>query len=433
MFKKCISIAISIVLLCCFLPSCGKEPEEGTIEDVVIDQPVPDEDSDNIFTKADSPYDYEYTTFSFKKAHMRIDVPRRWNVTYVNHRYIMIQTPSDDGFVPNTTISILCNYGENVEENDLSEYTLNNHAFAFSQYFKKELAGLPTYTGGIKRHLRKYEAEDDIYNGLEFVDKDHAEYAATLTVDSVVLVDKSNNYYSDECGMVTTYVKWDHSPFCFNAIVDKSYMDNARAIIEYIASSISYDESRAEGYKSVEYKRNFSTSVPNSCVPVNGAENVYISSFYDNKETAGMAVGVFTLEGVNANDKIDDGLDSSKAGTAMKKEDVEAEDINKDYGPQIADLSFATYGTDADYNVFVEECKEDGGPDFSGTLLADCSYDDATAIAGSVFGGCGYYLMDCYVVEKDNQCFLISVIYQECQKNIARAAGKTAVRKLRTK
>ena len=416
MIRKYVSIILAItVLFACMLPSCSREPEEGTISDVIIDQPVPDADADTIFTKADSPYDYEYTTFTIKKAHMRFDVPKTWNVTVDNSRHIILQTPAGDGYLPDTTISILCNYGENVDENEMSQYTLNNHAFNFSDFFKDELSGLVTRTGGISRHLRKYEVEDNIYNGLEFVDSEHAEDAATLTVDDVVLVDNTNKYYIHECGMVTTYVKWDHSPFCFNSVVKQAYLENARSMIEYIVSSIVYESSDHEGYKEVEYKKEFTTCVPNSFMPLNGAENVFTSSLKENRETSGMTIGVFTLDG-------------------FSKNDVSAENINDYYSQTISKLVFGGYSDIAQFGVTVEPCYEEGGPDFTGRIFVDCTgYTENVQIAGGVFGQCAYYLCDYYIVEKGDQTFLIAAIYQDCQKEIGRAAGKTAVRKLRVK
>lgn len=396
----------------CLLPSCSKEPEDGTIADVVIDQPVPDDDADTIFTKTDSPYDYEYTTFTIKKAHMRFDVPASWDVRVDNARHIVMQTPVDDLYLPDATINILCNYGENVDENEFSQYTLNDHAYNFSAYFQDELAGLITRTDGITRHLRKYEAEDEIYNGLEFVDKAHAQDAATLVANNVVLVDETYRYYPGEYGMVTTFIKWDHSPFCFNAIVKQEDLEHARAMIEHIVSSVSYEKSDPEGYKEVKYKREFSTWVPNSFEPVTGAEHTFRSYLGENRETAGMAIGVFSINDVT-------------------RETINADVISKNFGQTIAGIAFSGYSGLSSYGVQVQPSSEEDGPDFSGPLFVDCTtYSDPVEIAGSSLGPYAYYYADYYVVEKDDQDFLIAVIYQDCQKVIARAAGKTAVRKL---
>lgn len=395
------------------LPSCSKEPEEGTIEDVVIDQAEPEEDVDSIFTKIESPYDYEYTTFTLKKAHMRFDVPKTWTVTVNNSRYVTIQTPKNDGYIPDTTISILCNYGEDVEENEMSEYTLNNHAYAFSAFFQNELEGLPTYTGGLQRHLRRYETEDQIRNGLEFVDKDHVTDAATLIVDDVVLMDKTGDYYSHECGMVSTYVKWDHSPFCFTSIADLEHMDNARNMLEYMVSSISYAKSDPVGYKTVDYKKEFTTAVPNTFVPVEGAENVFRSPIFDNTETAGMSVGVYLLG-------------------SLEENPFEVDDINEYYGQTVASTAFSGYSSRTAFGIQAEECDEEDGPDYTGSVVVDCTnYTEATEIAGSPFGIYANYMCDYYLVDKDGTSFLVAVMYQDCQKNLARAAGKTAVRKLK--
>ena len=412
MVRKIMSAALIIALCCGLMGSCSKEPEEGTIDDVVIEQPEPDKDTDSIFTKTDSPYDYDYSSFVIRKAHMRFDIPKSWNADFINARYVVIQTPADDRFLPDTTISILCNYGEDVDENEMSQYTLNNHAYNFSEFFKNELEGLPTYTGGMNRHLRMYVAEDEIRNGLDFVDKSHAEDAATLVADKVVLVDNTNKYYTNQYGMVSSYVKWDHSPICFNAIVDRDKIENAVNMIEHIVSSITYERSDFEGYKEVGYK-DFITYVPNSFMPVDGAENVFVSSLKENKESAGISIGVFTVD-------------------SDSKDSVTASNIADYYGQTIASLSFGIYSSGAAFGMQTVESEDEDGPDFTGTLGVDCSgYSEATEIAGSVFGPYAYYLCDYYVTEKNDKIFLISVIYQECQKELARAAGKTALRKLR--
>ena len=412
--KKILLLILVVLLAAAMLPSCSKDAEEGSIEDVDIEQPE-EEEAESIFTKIDSPYDYEYTTLSIKKAHMKMDVPASWKTTFVNSRYIVMQTPAEDEFLPDTTISILCGYGENVDADEASEYTMNDHAYMFSEFFQEELAGLPTCTGGKVRHLRKYFAEDEINNGLEFVDPDHEADVATLVTDEVTVVDKSMNYYTNECAMTTTYVKWDHTPFCFNCISKQAHRKNARSIMEYMVSSIVYEKPSAEGYKDVSYEDDFSTSVPMSFEPVSGAENVYVSSLYENTETAGMSVGVFVLDG-------------------FTKDEVTAENTASVYSENIAARAFGGYQMNASYITSADVCDEKDGPDFTGTVIVDCTnYSEPTEVAGSVFGPMSYYLADYYVTESDGKAYLVSVIYQKCQKNLARAIGKNAVRKLKVK
>ena len=412
MIKKLLCTILALLLICGLMGSCGQRAEEGEIEDVEIAEPSYDTEAAGKFIKAESPHDYEYTSFAIKKAHMRFDVPKTWVVTFVNARYVTIQTPKNDAFLPDTTISILCGYGEDIAENEMTQYTLNDRAYKFSDFFSFELAGLTTYTDGIPRHLRSYTAEDEIRNGLSIVDEEHKSDAATLIADNVVLVDKTNKHYIDQYGMTATYVSWDGSPFCFTAIAAKENLENATQMIEYMVSSIAYEKSKAVGYKEISYE-DFATCVPSTFARVSNAENIYISPLTENTETAGMAVGVFTMDKKNW-------------------DTLEADTIATKYSETIASLCFSPYKINALYGIQVNETNNMEGPDFSGSVILDCTnYKDPTEIAGSVFGTYGYYQADYYVTNLDDRPYLITVIYQDCQKDLAKAFGITAYRKLR--
>lgn len=321
MVKRVFSAILILLIMCSTMISCGKDAEEGEIEDVELAEPSYDSEDVGGFIKAESPYDYEYTSFAIKKAHMRFDVPKTWTVQFINARYVTIQTPKNDAFLPDTTISILCGYGEDIAENEMTQYTLNDRAYKFSDFFSFELEGLTTYTGGIPRHLRSYTTEDQIRNGLSIVDEEHKSDAATLIADNVVLVDNTNKYYIDQYGMTATYVKWDNSPFCFTAIASKETLENAVQMIEYMVSSISYEKSKPDGYKEMSYE-DITTRVPSSFVPISNAENIYISPLSVNSETAGMSVGVFSLDKKNW-------------------DTLTADNIASKYGETIASLAFS--------------------------------------------------------------------------------------------
>ena len=412
MIKRAFSAVLILLLICGLMGSCGQRAEDGEIEDVEIAEPSYDTEAADKFIKAESPHDYEYTSFAIKKAHMRFDVPTTWTVSFVNARYVTIQTPKNDTFLPDTTISILCGYGEDIAENEMTQYTLNDRAYKFSDFFSFELAGLTTYTDGIPRHLRSYTAEDEIRNGLAIVDEDHKSDAATLIANDVVLVDKTNKYYIDQYGMTSTYVSCDGSPFCFTAIAAKENLEHATQMIEYMISSIAYEKSKPDGYKEISYE-DFATCVPSTFSPITGAENIYISPLNENTETAGMAVGVFTMDKKNW-DTLDEINLASK------------------YGEKIVSLCFSPYKIDARYGVQVNATNTMEGPDFSGPVTLDCTnHKDPTEIAGSVFGTYGYYQADYYVTNLEDRPYLITVFYQDCQKDLAKAFGATAYKKLR--
>ena len=153
--------------------------------------------------------------------------------------------------------------------------------------------------------------------------------------------------------------------------------------------------------------------MPSTFAPVSNAENIYISPLTENTETAGMAVGVFTMDKKNW-------------------DTLEADTIATKYSETIASLCFSPYKINALYGIQVNETNNMEGPDFSGSVILDCTnYKDPTEIAGSVFGTYGYYQADYYVTNLDDRPYLITVIYQDCQKDLAKAFGITAYRKLR--
>lgn len=401
---------LAILLLALPAASCTRPAEEGTIEDIEIDVPAEEETGETFFTKTDSPYSYEYTTFTVSKAHMRFDVPSTWSVKTVNSRFITMRTPDDDGYLPGVTINLLCNYGDDVANGDYSEYTLNDHAYNFTRFFKLELEGLPFNVNGKSVHLRQYVAEDEIRNAPDFADEDHKNDAATLTANSVVLTDNTGRYYTGSHGMVSSYIKWDNSPYCLTAVVPIDYIDNAKLMLEYITSSINYVSSDKLQFGSVSYE-DFRTLVPVGFLPIEGAENVFVSPLTNNSETAGMTVGIFRME------KDSDSL-------------ANADGIKEYFGEQIAKLAYDVYDTNVIYDINAEEyfSSDGSGPTFKGVIGMNCTgYEDPTEIAGSVFGMYSLYNADYYVIRKDNADYLIAVIYQDCQQKLADIVAKTAV------
>lgn len=403
---KIISLIMAVFMTGSCLVSCTGQPEEGTIEDVEIAPPAEEELEEGIFTRAESPYDYEYKTFYVRRGRMAFEVPAQWDARAVNSRYVRLETPAEDPFLPGATINILCGYGEDVSENEMSEYTLNNHAYTFSKFFEDELPGLSYTIDGRLCRLRRYVPEDSIDNGLAFVDSEHAEDAATLTSNNVVLVDKASNYYTG-CSFVATYVKWDDAPFCFSTATYRNARGNAKTMLEYMASSIRYIKDDPLNYGTVSYE-DFSTSVPAEFSPVAGAENIFSSSLEENRLTAGMTVGVFKVD---------------------EKETLTADNIAAYYGQTIGSLVFEGYGVPAAYTAQAEV--SDDGPDFTGRITVNAKGEDTTLASGSVFGLYSEFKTDYYVKEKGDAAYLIAVIYQERQKDIAREIGLNAVRKFK--
>jgi len=405
-YKRIISILLVALAFSFCFTSCRPGADEGQIKEVEIESPDEEVPETGSFTKMESPYDYEYESFSIKKAHMKFDVPKSWDSKLINSRYARLEIPPTDDLFPGCTINILCGYGEDVDENEMSEYTLNNHAYKFSDFFSYELEGLQYTVEGHICRLREYVTEDHIVNGLPFVDDDHVEDAATLIADDVVLVDKATHYYSGY-SLLCTAVKWDHRPFCFSMIVPKESAEGAEKMLEYIASSISYVKSDNLEFGEVSYGDIF-TSVPTHFMPVTGAENIFASPLDQNRETAGMALGVF---------RIDD------------KETITEENIARYYGETIATYAYDGYGVPAQYAAKAYASSE--GPDFTGEISINSTGADAASIAGSVFGPYSLYKADYYVKEDGDAAYLVAMLYQQGQEKIAKKVGETALRKLR--
>ena len=423
MIKKILSVLLCLVLCLSVFSACSNGPEEGTIEDVEIEKAPPGEEASGMFTKLASPYDYDYKTFAWKKAHIAMDIPSTWDVVFVNSRYIQIQVPESDTFIPGASMAFLANYGDYVNDDAMSEYTLNDHAYMFSSLFKNELEGIPYFIGNRKCHLRSYTSEDEIRNGLDFVSKEHAKDAATLTASRVFLVDKTGKYFTDH-GMVTTYFKWDQTPFCFSAIAPEDELVSVREMLEYIVSSICYCKSIPAGYEEVSYE-DFKTKVPASFKPAEEAENIFVSDPLENTETAGMSVGVFRLE-----QPVDDPVSGIKAEPLGE---FSMTDITENYGQTIAEFTFGPYAKNPIYDFYSDDAEE-SKEKITCNLGVNCTgYEYATEIAGSPFGQYANYKGDFYPVEKNGTRYLVVVFYQGTQKDVATAAGKTAVRNLQVR
>ena len=404
--KKKISLLLVMALLMTAFAACTEEAPEGEISDVEIEEPI--EEVETYFTKASSPYDYEYTVFPWKKANMRFEVPKTWSLRFINSRYIRIDTPEGDGFMPGATINILCNYYQDVSENEISDQTLGNHAYRFSEIFKSELPGLNYTVDGKQTHLRKFVTEDAIHNGLEFTGERHEEDAATLVTDNAVMMDKSAHYYSGN-SLVSTYVKWNDMPFCFSTVVKKEYADNARTMTEYIASSITTDAKKSVAYGTVEYE-DFSTVVPTALLPVPDAENVFTSRLDANDRLSGMTIGVFKID---------------------NKSMVTAENIANHFGIRAAQIAFGQYGMRANIAAQAEDADGGSGPMYKGNISINASGSEATKTAGTVFGDYEYFDTDYYVKDDGDAAYLVAVIYQKCQADVAKEAGQKAFKELK--
>ena len=399
-------LACVVAMSCLSLGGCSKKPEGGQISDVDIVQPEDGEAAPG-FIKADSPYEnYTYKTFTLKKARMSFDVPENWTVEFRNSRCVTMITPEVDGFVPGMTFNLLINYGIDTSDNELSGSILNNQAYMFSDYFKQELEGLPFYIQGNYRHLRNYVAEDVLDNGLDIVDEDHKSDAATLVVNSVTLMDKANNYYSN-FGMVETYFKWRGDPCLLVAVTPYGSNNDVRKMSEYIVSSITYADESIGGYKDVSFE-DFSTKVPNSLSPA-AAGNVFWSSPDDNELLSGMSVSVYKVDGAEG-------------------ADMTAENIAEVFGPKIAAGAFADYPDPVEIGTFAHEGEDKDGPDFTGTVNILPVNRSALDYAGRAFGGAAYYTADYYVRNEGGTNYIITVLYQSPQKDLARAIGQTAVK-----
>lgn len=410
MSKRSRLLKFFLIMICIAVPlaSCSKEPEEGTISDVEIADSNDDSTYvENGFVKADSPYDYEYKTFELKKAKMAFDVPASWSVNFRNARCIEIKTPDEDPFLPAATINLLVNYGYNTETNEFSEYTLNDKAYNFSQLFKDELAGLTFYVHGRPCHLRQYYTEDAIYNGLDIVNEEHKSDAATLVVNSVVMVDHANNYYPKEYGQVETYFKWGSDPCLLTTVARTEVLDSARKMLEYMVSTMKSIPYENESYKNVSYE-DFSLQVPVSFAQV-GDGNIFLSSLTENNATSGMSVDVYKIQGSKASDITEDVL-------------------NENVGFKMVDGAFNSYGQDLVCSPSFYKNEEEDGSDYTGMISVTPSAKASPVdYAGKEIGTASYYQADFYVTEKNDDVFIIMVAYQSCQEELAKEAGRTAV------
>lgn len=392
------------------LAGCSKEPEYGTVEDIDVSEITEDPAEKDIFSDYDVPYYYNegYDEVFFKKANMKFAVPSTWRVTVHNSRYISLLSPSDDPFLPGTTVNILASYGTDIEPNDMSNVTHNDNSMYFSNYFREELPGLTfnLYGNGIQGNLRKYYGEDAIHNGLDFAGGEGSTLATTLEVDSVVMIGENSKYYTDEYSMVATYVNWDHSPFCFAAVVPIGYNIEGRAMLEFMASTIEYVNYDSERCNRVSYE-DFSMDVPNSFAAVNNSENIFVSDLNSNSDTAGMVIGVVRLD-----------------GTASKK--VDADLITEHVANPIFTSAYGRYKGKKSYRFDTQADTGDAERNYSGNIFMTQNSNDKRDISGNAFGVSDIYYIDYYTLEKEDMTYIIAVSYSKRQEALARVIGHRA-------
>ena len=432
-YRKVLSVVLIIMMMsAALLCACSSEPEDGSISDIEIDNPEEGEETgghaeenDNGFTEQDSPHDYEYMYETVRKAHLRFKVPKAWTVNEINSRHIMLQTRENDVYLPDTTIHLLCGYGDDVRTNEMSGYSGNDRAMNFSTFFKNELEGLRYKASGRLCHLRRYEIEDEIDNAPEFADEDHASDAATLITDTVVMVDKAGNYYPNEYGMVNTYFRWQDEPYCFSAVVPETRTENARLMLEFIVSGIEYSDQKSEGYTDFSYS-DFSLKVPASFQTVSGAENIAYCPLSENSELAGISVGVFRLDSVEK--MIEDSVYDEKPLAGGSDPDKRmAEKIV----PKMTELALLPYNCGQICYTRLTPVEEENGPAYTGEVFVDCmAYKDPSEVAGTVFGDYTTFKSVYYRIEKNDYEYYIAVMYQPSQQKEADEIAQMAVKSI---
>lgn len=405
--KKFILLVMMVALVTASFSGCKKEPEAGTIDDVDLSVPKEEESEKNVFTKYMSPYDgYEYDKVKFRVANMQFDVPVTWGVNEVNSRYISILTPDDDPLLPGVTINVLASYGSDVDTDEYSGETNNDNSRYFSNLFKEEIPGLTFTVDGKRAHLRHYVAEDAIHNGLDFAGGEGSYDATTLESENITMVDSGSNYYSGQYTMVATYVKWDHSPYCFVAVVPKAYIKIGRQMLEYMASSITYLPYPSEGCRKVSYDE-VSMEVPNSFLPEENAENFYTSDLWDNSSTAGMMTCVLRADGYTA-------------------KDITADVIRDSLCPKIGDIAYGKYGYRLYDSYDVTKDESESLADYTGIMILtpNCSAEDA---AGGVFGVTDTYNADYFIEEVGDYVYIISFTYHPRQAELAKKVEERVI------
>ena len=289
MFKK---LLICILLCSLLLTGCGKEEtkEYGEIKDVVISEEKEDAYPEkNIFIPSDNTLGYEYKEVSSRRAMMKIQVPKNWDITFSNQRHIEMKAPADDPIFPAVTMHLMHSF------RPLSTYG-DQGVETFEEFFSKERE---------KLYYSDQNQSDYYHVGIGYPSYLITDDSITTDISAITMhvYEKADLFGrvmghspDEEYCAVYAYIKWEDTAHSLSIACPMEKVEEAKALLNYITSSITYLPPQP-GTMKVETYEGISLTIPEEFKRNEGNNYVVFSpGFSSDSCHAGSAIGIYDLD-----------------------------------------------------------------------------------------------------------------------------------------
>lgn len=396
-------IIFCFILCTATLSGCSfsKDNERGTIKKVNIST---EDDSDvkakNIFTRREIPFGYTKQTISNGLAYMKFNAPSGYDVLIDSARHIELDVPDKDSRLHGATMHMLYDYSD-------YNFSLNGddtpaEASSYINNFEWELPSMKYNIEGTSYSLRKQALPDEQVN-VTNLSKEKNVVTCTVAKDVDLLAstyDPGPSGYSQ----VTYYYRWQKIPCCISTVVRTDDIDNAKKIIEYIISSITYLPSRIE--TSETYKVSGSTlTVVEGMVASNNKLVVPIDR--TTNASAGIVVGLFDIK-------------TNETAKLTEKT------MNTTYAAQMA----KSLALSSDYSILAETTSTSDSPNtmagkkaqhyITNVTFVGESGSENNPLAGTFYGDPCLMTMETLAITENNKQHILCVMYYDVQRQTAK-------------
>ena len=402
--RKIIIVLSLLIVSIALLTSC-KNKEMGKVKKVETDSSKASTEL-NLYKKTSSPYSYKYTKVKNGRINLTMDIPSTWDVSDKNTSVDMeFTTPSNDPFLPKTTLHLVSDlntiaYPKNskLAEGDFDSTELTDAQY-YNSFFKHMLTRLDYNSNDGVLNLAYWKAPQESITNFAFTGEDNC--AASMQVHkNATLQQRTKDVVDNGYDMVCMYFRWYQYRGCLSCVVENEYTDNAKAMLKYLISSITYSED-AFNYNTVKVA-NFSFKLPDEFLLVENS-SIYVCPAKSMKNsTSGMAVSLYKND--------------LKKGTKLDKKTFTAQYVSVIARKMMyTSLPYSVTGGD----VIEEGTVTIGGKSFNHYVssVQFISYDDAAPL--EIYGAASDYNMDFYVNTENNKQTVLSIMYSPQQAKAA--------------
>lgn len=290
MKSKTFLYILIVFLLAMTSCSSSEDLDYGNINDVTIDeQENPIHAEKNVFVKSENNLGYEYIKVNSDRAMMSFEIPKSWHIKSSNQRHYEILAPEDDPILPGVTLHILHSFRQ-VSPN------ADQGVDSFEEFFSSE-RNLVYYTekgAGAFYHTGLGNPSSMVTDSS--ISTDNSIYTMHIYDDAQVYDHIWGRTPQSKQAVLYSYVKWENTPHVFSIMCEQEKKEEARTLLNYITSTITYMGNTAVSMKE-ETHDGITLTLPVSFEKKEGnGYAVYAPTFESGNRFSGMAVGIFDLE-----------------------------------------------------------------------------------------------------------------------------------------